>query len=222
MVKSEKTGGCAACGSVGGVTKNYYYMDIDHGASPTTNDVVRLVVEDTLDASDAGVLRTIYGLSDGGQKLREAKIVDPCGTPQFWCESWTMDTTYKNRLAQHRTPAAQDVTDNADAAKFLNPTGNSGANDSDTLNGSAGLIECYEYDDVNGEGFPTAMNVKKGSNDNTPHYVWAKDYLENSRPEAPTPRNQRVCLSRLRRGDLEIRSASNQYRICIYLLVGGL
>ena len=77
MVKSEVVGGCSSCGLTGGVGRTYYYLDIDHGDKPGVNDVVRLVVEDTVDANGAGAFRTIYGLNKGERELREAKIVDP-------------------------------------------------------------------------------------------------------------------------------------------------
>ena len=85
-------------------------------------------------------------ISNSGQKLRQAIIADPAGTPKFWCESWLLSTdttTNLNRLMEHRTPAAHNVT-TSNVANFLDPT--TGSNDANTLNGSAGLIEVYEYD----------------------------------------------------------------------------
>ena len=123
-VKSEWTGGCGGCGTTGGVKRVYYYMDISHGTSPVANDVTRLVVEDTIDANGVGAFRTIYGLSNTGQQLRKATIVDPCGTPKFWCESWALcsETTYSyllNCLSSHRTPAAHSGVTSSTIAAFL-------------------------------------------------------------------------------------------------------
>ena len=175
MAKSELVGGCGNCGSAGGVSHNYYYLNVSH-PSPAPNDVVRLVIEDTVDGNGNGAYRKIYGLSDTGQKLREATIAAPTGTPQFWCESWklsTSTTTLLNRLVEHRTAAAHNVTIST-IDNFLDPT--TGSNDGDTLNGSAGLIEVYEYDS---NGYQTAQKVKEGSG-GTANYVWSNALLGGS------------------------------------------
>ena len=113
LLRSAAVGGCVPCGTAArGGRHNYYYLDVKHDAKPGVNDVVRLVVEDTVHASGAGAFRTIYGLSHLGQTLREALIMDPVGTPRFWCQSWKFSsdtTTLRNRLAEHRMPAAHHV-----------------------------------------------------------------------------------------------------------------
>ena len=64
LVKTETVGSCASCGGGGdSVTRQYYYMQLDHG-TPDPNEVVWLVVEDTIDANNQGVDRHVYGLSD--------------------------------------------------------------------------------------------------------------------------------------------------------------
>ncbi len=81
LVKSETIGACAGCGTgSGSVTREYFYMEIDHG-DPDPNEVVWLVVEDTIDADDNGVDRRVCGLSDSGRRLREVTITDPTGSP---------------------------------------------------------------------------------------------------------------------------------------------
>ena len=106
MVKSEVVGGCSSCGLTGGVGRTYYYLDIDHGAKPGVNDVVRLVVEDTVDANGAGAFRTIYGLNKGERELREAKIVDPAGTPRRMVSSHVSGHSGRMRWQSCRRPAS--------------------------------------------------------------------------------------------------------------------
>ena len=175
MVKSEMIGGCAGCGTVGGMTYNYYYMNISH-ANPGPNDVIRLVVEDTVDANGAGVSRTVSGVSDGGQQLRQALILDPVGTPKFWCTSSKLSnstTTELNRLYEYRSPAAHNVTVST-IANFLDPS--TGSNDANTLNQNDGMIQVYEYD---GDGMLTATKVKQGSS-GTAYYVWSQAFYGGS------------------------------------------
>jgi hypothetical protein len=82
VVKSETIGGCSSCGSTAGITREYFYLHIEYG-TPDDNQVARLVVEHTIDADGQGVVRTIWGLNDQSRKLREVKITDVAGTPQF-------------------------------------------------------------------------------------------------------------------------------------------
>jgi hypothetical protein len=51
------------------------------------------------------------------------------------------------------------VTSNADVKKFLDPTGNGGSNDTDTLHEDTGAIHLFEYD---GNGHPAGEKVKEG------------------------------------------------------------
>lgn len=171
MVKSAVVGGCGSCGAgVRGSRHDYYYLDLNHGAKDSSDQVVRLVIDDAIDADGAGAFRTISGLNKNGRKLREALVTDPGGTPKFWCKSWKLSTntsTLLNRLAEYRTPAAHHVTSST-INKFLDPT--TGTNDADTLNPSIGLIEVYDYDRF---GFQMAQKVKEGNN-GTAYYVWSK------------------------------------------------
>ncbi len=95
LVKSVSSGGCSSCGGSGVVTKEFFYLDLDHG-TPDANEVVRIVVEDTIDADGSGVSRKVYGLNDDGRSLREVVILDPAGTPQFWCRSWILEESGKS------------------------------------------------------------------------------------------------------------------------------
>jgi len=125
MLKSASAGGgCATCGStVRGGRHDYYYLDVSHGASRAVNDVVRLDIDDTVDANGVGALRTIFGVSRSGQKLRQVLITDPAGTPQLWCQSWkfSSDATQRGRVTEYRTPAAHRVTSST-IKRFLDPT----------------------------------------------------------------------------------------------------
>lgn len=184
-VKSETIGGCGTCGTTGSLTKSYYYMGVTNSTTDQ-NQVTRLVIEDIQDATGNALRRTVYGFQgsygnhvSGGRMLRRATIVDPVGTPQYFCESWTFDTTtLPFREAEHRYPSAHTVVNSASALRtFLNPyNGSSWANDSSTLNASAGLIEAHSY---NSEGLRTDSWVKNGSG-GTPYYVWAADYAEGT------------------------------------------
>ena len=98
LLKTETVGSCASCGGGGGsVTRQYYYLQLDHG-TPDPNEVVWLVVEDTLDANNQGVDRRVYGLSDAGRRLREVTITDPVGSPTFSCQSWKLETDTSTKL----------------------------------------------------------------------------------------------------------------------------
>ena len=172
-------------------------MQLDHG-TPDPNEVVWLVVEDLSDAQGNGIRRNVYGLNDSGRALREVTILDPAGTPQFWCRSWTLETSGQklNRLAQERTPAAHNVSSST-VDEFLNPSHNGDyTNDQATLYCSAGLIHVYEY---NTSGDQTGELIKQGRT-GTAYYVSASDYyggsnenrkhLVTARYEYPTGRDQ--------------------------------
>jgi hypothetical protein len=78
-----------ACGGVQGVTFEYFYLNVVE-EDAADNEVVRIVIEDTIDADGNGVRRTIWGINNEGRNLREATIIDPDGTPKFWCRSWIL------------------------------------------------------------------------------------------------------------------------------------
>ncbi len=177
-MKSETIrSGCGSCGSSGGVTKTYFYLDIDQGATLDQNEVTRLVIEDTEDSDGNAHHRRILGLNDQGRRLREVFIDDPTGTPVYWCESWSMATTgMANRIAEYRKPSAHTVVDSASELRdYLDPydsEGNSWTNDTNTQNSSDGYIEVHTY---NTAGMRTDSKVKKGRT-GTAYYVGAWDY----------------------------------------------
>jgi hypothetical protein len=112
LLRKEIIGGCASCGVGGGITKQYFYLQLSH--SPwDDNEVARIVVEDTIDGQGNGMYRTVYGLNDAGRKLREVQITDPTTSPKFWCQSWKFvndTTTKRHRVEEYRLPAAHNVT----------------------------------------------------------------------------------------------------------------
>ena len=57
-------------------------MDIDHG-TPDDNAVIRLVVEDTIDADGNGLRRTIWGIDD---EARRVPLL-ACPAVPFGCRS---------------------------------------------------------------------------------------------------------------------------------------
>jgi RHS repeat-associated protein len=176
LVKSVSSGGCASCGGTsGGITREYFYMQLDHGTSDS-NEVVWLVVEDMKDASGNGIRRTVRGTNDAGGLLREVVITDPCGTPAFWCQSkkLVVDTGTKlNCIEESRSPAAHSVTSST-VDEFLNPSHNGDfANDTSTLQASTGLIRVFEY---TSDGDVSGQKIKQGRS-GTAYYVSATDYL---------------------------------------------
>ena len=130
------------------MAKQYFYTQIDHG-TPDDNEVVRLTVEDTINAHVSGMYRTVYGLNNAGRKLREVRITDPIGTPKFWCESWKFvndSGAKRHRVQEYRTPAARNVSTST-IDDCLNPSHNgSFTSDDNALKSTAGRIHVYEYD----------------------------------------------------------------------------
>jgi hypothetical protein len=122
MVKTGTVGGCARCGGVQGVTFEYFYLNVVE-EDAADNEVVRIVIEDTIDADGNGVRRTIWGINNEGRNLREVTIIDPAGTPQFWCRSWILsqiEDARRFRMMEYRTPAAHNVTTST-IDEFLKP-----------------------------------------------------------------------------------------------------
>ena len=179
LVKTVTSGGCASCGSTSGsITKEYFYMQLDHGTADS-NEVVWLVVEDTKDGDGNGIRRTVRGTNDAGGLLREVVITDPCGTPAFWCQSkkLVVDTGTKlNCIEETRSPAAHNVTSST-VDEFLNPSHNGDfTNDTSTLQASTGLVRVFEY---TSDGDVSGQKIKQG-NSGTAYYVSATDYLGGS------------------------------------------
>lgn len=79
-----------SCGGSGsGLSHEYFYLSIDHGAGDD-HEVVWIVVEDTIDAEGNALSRKVIGQNSSGRMLRHARITDPDGTPSFWCKSWKL------------------------------------------------------------------------------------------------------------------------------------
>ncbi|MEZ6032023.1 MAG: RHS repeat-associated core domain-containing protein [Planctomycetaceae bacterium] len=178
FAKTEAIGaGCSSCGgSTAGLTKTYFYLTIDQGATILSNEVTQLVIEDTQDSAGTAVYRTIWGLNKDGRQLRKVFIDDPTGTPRYWCESWTLATSGKEgRVAEYRMPSAHNVTTASALRNFLDPYDSEGAswsNDTNTLHSSDGLLNVYTY---NSGGSQTDHKVKKGRT-GTEYYVGAWDF----------------------------------------------
>jgi len=180
---------CSDCGGSGnsGVTRRYYYLDVNGGSSNSTNETVRIVVEDTLDGGDSEQFRKLYAVNNEGRQLREVLIEDPTETTlTCWCQSWTFvaDTSSgvrdRHRVDEYRTPAAHtDVDANSELAQFLDPydaSTPSWSYDLATLNDSSGLIYHYYYEGYSSvTGYPKDTRVKEGQN-GTYRYISATDY----------------------------------------------
>ncbi len=193
MVKTEtifdKCGSCSSGAGSGGIERRYYYMDINGGpdasGSPSA-DTKRILIEDIKDGDGNLVRREVTGINYQGYRLRSLVIddADPgLSTVACWPESWTRSTSNDltlNRILEHRYPSAHDSVDTyAEIKKFLDPTGNSGNNDGDTLNNTAGLIEILDFDLTNYSGangyYYVYSGVQQGENGST-HWQWYKKY----------------------------------------------
>ena len=153
LVSQEVVGpGCSCGGSGPGLTYNYYHMNLNGGSSTDPTVVIRLVVEDAVDADGTAVHRRIWGLNCRGVTLREV-LLDSVGTGQkAWCYSTIVDSSH--RVVSKRMPSAHATVDtDAEIKEFLNPTGDSGQNDTDTVSDSAGVVHYYEYDTSYGDGY---------------------------------------------------------------------
>ncbi|MBX2852299.1 MAG: hypothetical protein KTR15_11205, partial [Phycisphaeraceae bacterium] len=166
----------------GGVRRDYYYIELNDTVVDPGPDVVRfLTIEDKVDATDNGVYRKVYGLNEQGILLREATILDPAGTPQYWCTSYIVGTSGRgmNKAIEHRPPSAHTKVDTAaELRKFLDPTGNSGANETDTLNGTTegGRVQITDY--TNGtSSYTVTSGVKDLATGNT-HWLGYQHYVE--------------------------------------------
>ena len=184
-VKSESiNGNCSTCSGSGsvGLRKDYYYIEIAdwyYGVGEDQpNQVVRIVVEDTVDPNDTPVYRKLFGVNHNGTAIREAFLVDPTDpNTDIWCRSTIMNDDW--RVTERRMPSAHNgkVTSNADLKKFLDPYDpitDSWSNDSDTVDPNVGLVYHYEFDNTAGKR-PTATLVSEGA-DGTKYYVSATDY----------------------------------------------
>ncbi|MCA9264273.1 MAG: hypothetical protein KDA60_10515, partial [Planctomycetales bacterium] len=177
LVEKEIIGGAGCCGGSGtGVTKQYYYMDLNTSESYDPNVVTRIVVEDTIDANGDGAYRTIYGLNHHGRMLRKAMIEDPTGTPRFWCRSWII--TAAGKITEFRMPSAHNVATYS-IDEYLNPySSSSWTNDTNTLKSSSGLIYVNAFT-ANGNRY--ASFVKQGRS-GTSHLLRYNTFLGGTDP----------------------------------------
>ena len=167
-VKSEAVnGGCASCGggSGSGITYKYYYLNLHGGTSTDVNAVVRLTVEDKVDGDGTFVHRKILGMNTDRVALREVVAINPAAA-QYWCTSTKLGAVGSGGSAGKPTErrlvsAHTKVTESSGLLKtFLDPTGSSGSNDGNTLNGSsdsAGAIQLYDY---NSDGYLVKERIK--------------------------------------------------------------
>ena len=151
-----------------------------------------MVIEDTEDLDTNAYSRRIYGLNQNGRVLREVFIDDPrVGQPsKYWCRSWTLDVVDDENIeaqlvAEERTPAAHNVSSDAEVATFLDPYDpfdKSWENDEQTLHEEEGLITVHAYEGVN----RTDTRVKKGrgkeGEEQDQFLVGAWEYLASSDP----------------------------------------
>ena len=113
LVKTETIGGaCTGCGSSGGqstITREYFYLDLAPADSnnPLSNEVVRLVIEDTRDASGTGRYRTVHSLDDSGRMLRRRSSKTRLALPSTGAipgnSPWTANTCSRNSGSPART-----------------------------------------------------------------------------------------------------------------------
>ena len=180
-INASSTGGCCGGGSAGGITRTYFYLDLNRDGngdplSTDANEITRITIEDTEDASGGEAYRKVFGLNQYSRLLREAQIEDPTVTTQtIWCKSTKLDAN--DRISEERMPSAHACDSDADLTKFLDPydaSGPSWSNDADAgvLRSGDGVIYVHEYDT---NGYRIGKKVKKG-NSGTAYYVYGADY----------------------------------------------
>ena len=186
-VRSETiNGGCGACGTTSGagIKKEYYHTELYdwYGGIglDQPNQVVRIIIEDTIDSSGAASYRTVYGVNHKGMWLRKAFLTDPLNAPTdstAWCESRILNNDW--RIEEYRMPSAHkgQITTDADLKDFLNPyvpsAGNPSANDENTVNSLTGIVYHTEFDATGKR--PTGKLISEGV-DGDKNYLWAADY----------------------------------------------
>jgi RHS repeat-associated protein len=175
-VKRERiNAGCLPCGgSESGVEKLYFYMALNVG-STSPNAVTTLVVEDSQDSRGTPYMRTIYALNSSGVRLRKIDIENPTA-PTLNTVATSKTLTSRRKTFEERPEDAHLlIRSDAQIKQFLNPfdpSGNSWANDTATLEPNRGVISVFEYDAQNNQ---TATKRKVGSAGTT-YYVSATDY----------------------------------------------
>jgi len=169
-VKSEtiygRCGGCGPGAGAGGMRYDYYYMDLNDGASSDVNQVVRIVVVDTVDAADtpAFVRRKILGLNADRVELREIMATGAIATPQYWCRSIVLGADDGDgddrKVTERRTPSAHDCINSlTEVQDFLAAYTSANWNNSNIYNDAAGLVRKYYY---NSNGYIVNETVKQG------------------------------------------------------------
>ncbi|MEM7477703.1 MAG: RHS repeat-associated core domain-containing protein [Planctomycetota bacterium] len=180
FVKTETINtGCAGCGgSVGGMTRTYHYMSLNGGSSTDHNEVIQLVIEDTEDASSNEYSRMIYGLNKNGVALRQLTLDDDDDYTNYWAESTVLNSD--GQVDEFRMPSvhAGEISNDADAKKFLNPyTGSSWSNDTSTASSDSGIVQHYEFDDTDyGDGKQVTGYLVSEGTSGTQYYLAAADW----------------------------------------------
>jgi RHS repeat-associated protein len=191
-VKSELIrSGCGSCGggSTNGITNNLYYMNLNSGP---TNDAnrnpsvsYRVTVKDTLDGNGTFVKREIFGLNNNGAKLRKVTAVVQNGSAYYWCESYIFGTSGGNshKIIEKRPVSAHTrIATLDDIRMFLNPTGNGGQNETDTLNaaGTGGYVNLYEHDSGGYLAYEKIKDIKGNGSTSQTYMVKAFEYGDGS------------------------------------------
>jgi hypothetical protein len=184
-VKTESIlGGCSTCGGQAtvGVQRVYYYIELQDWYNDAGKDEpnlpVRLVIQDTKDASGTLLYRRIYGVNWKGTAIREAFVTDPTNptASTIWCKSLILDEEW--RVIERRMPSAHKdmVYDNDTLKLFFDFARIDGASDGDTVNSNSGLVYHTEFNPTYGSGNrPTGQLVSIGTS-GTKHYIAATNY----------------------------------------------
>jgi len=192
FVKTEIVqSGCAVCGSghkEGAIKYTFYYMELPKD-SYDYDDVKRIIVEDITSTKDSEddvkIRRNVYGLNLDLYLLRSVVITNP-GDEKYWCQSTVLGTTKddntdnRNRPVEIRQPSAHTCVDNdGDVGDFVDPTKDS--NDTNTLNGSDGVIYKNYYD---ANGYVIDKTIKKGK-DGGEKLIYSADYGDGVTDDQP-------------------------------------
>ena len=189
MIRSETiNGSCAACGgsTTGGIKKNYYHIKINDW-DPDARPVVRLIIEDTVDADGNAQLRRILGINYSGQIVREALLTDPLNEDQdnIWCRS-SIYHQLAFQLLERRMPSAHkgQVTSNATLKQFLDPfneTTESWSNDTNTVSGTSGVVYYFEYhnDFFDKPAYPSEVLVRQGAGTGSRYYLSTTEWSDH-------------------------------------------
>ncbi|MEZ6049208.1 MAG: hypothetical protein R3C11_27250 [Planctomycetaceae bacterium] len=110
LLKKVVAGSCASCGG-SGISKSFYYLSFDQGATIDINETVKLIIEDIEDEDGNPVLRRVYGYNENGRLLRSVVIDSPSSSPAYWCRSSILSTSgLTQQVTESRMPSAHAVT----------------------------------------------------------------------------------------------------------------